>query len=123
MEEKYIPALNKMSIEEQAGVAESQKKLSERRFDRFKLGMEEVKERGFYDEADLQKIKDLRKDTEEITYRLEGIITYLQGVYMGRGKRSKELKEIEDYYIVITQTRAEVIKLSRNAVKDAKYRE
>ena len=49
-----------------------------------------MKERGFYDEADLQKIKDLRKDTEETTDRLEQILTYLEGVTWaeGRGVRS-----------------------------------
>ena len=32
-----------------------------------------------------------------------------------KGKRSKELKEIEDYYTVIPERRAEVIKLSKEA--------
>ena len=97
MEGKFIPSIDRMFIEEQAGITASQKKLSERRFDRFKSGMEKVKKRGFYNEADFQKIKDLRKDKEETTERLEEIITCLEGVYMGRGNRSKELKEIEDY--------------------------
>ena len=39
MEEKYIPAMEEKSIYEQAGMVLSQKKLSERRFDRFKKGM------------------------------------------------------------------------------------
>ena len=46
-EEKYIPAMEGLSMEEKAGIAASQKKLSERRFDRFQAVMEEVKERGF----------------------------------------------------------------------------
>ena len=54
-----------LSIEEKPGIAASQKKLSERRFERFAACMEEVKERGFYDEADIQMVKNLRKDTEE----------------------------------------------------------
>ena len=92
-----------------------------------------MKERSFYDEADFQKIKTLRKDTEETSDRLEEIITHLEGVYMRKGKRSKELKAIKDYYIIITERRAEVIRLSkeatkvvetsRNAVKEAKDRE
>ena len=43
--------------------------------------MEEGKERGFYDEADFQKIKGLRKKhSRKKTDRLEEIITYLEGV-------------------------------------------
>ena len=34
---------------------------------------------------------------------------------MGRGKRNKEFKEIEDYYNVITERRTEVIQLSKEA--------
>ena len=60
MEEKYIPSMEGLSIEEKTGIAASQKKLSERRFERFQAGMEEVKERGFYDEADIKMVKNLR---------------------------------------------------------------
>ena len=74
-----------------------------------------VNERGFYDKADFQKIKTLRRDTEETTDRLKDIITYLEGVYIGRGKRNNEIKEIEDYYNGITERRAGVIKLSKEA--------
>ena len=70
-------------MDEQAGVAVSQKKLSERRFNRFKRGMEEVKEQGFYNEADFLNIKDLNKDTKETTNRLEEMIACLEGVYIG----------------------------------------
>ena len=78
-----------MSIQEQAGVAFSQKKVSERRFDISKRGMKEVKERCFYDEADLQRIKDPRKDTKETIDRLEEIITFLEGVYIGGEKERR----------------------------------
>ena len=115
MEEKFIPSMDGMSLKDQAGIAASQKKLSERRFDRIKKGMEEMKERGFYNVADFQNIKDLRKDTEETTDKLEEIITYMEGVYISKGKRNKEPKEIDDYYIEITQRRADVIKLSKEA--------
>ena len=38
IDEKYIPAMDRMSIEEQAGIAASQRRVPERRFDRFKSG-------------------------------------------------------------------------------------
>ena len=57
--------------------------------------MLEVKERGCYNETNFQKIKDLRKDTEETTDRLEEILTVLEGVYIG-GSRVKETKELKD---------------------------
>ena len=50
-------------------MAVSQKQLPERKFYRFKRGMEDVKEQGFYDEADFQKIKELSKDTLETRRR------------------------------------------------------
>ena len=115
MGEKYIPAIDGLSIEEQAGMEASQRKLSERKFDRFKAGMEEVKERGYYDEADIQVVKNLRRDTEETTDRLEEIIRYLEGVYIGREKTNKELKDIEDYFNVNKERRANLIKLSKEA--------
>ena len=115
MGEKYIPAIDWLSIEEQAGMEASQRKLSERKFDRFKAGMEEVKERGYYDEADIQVVKNLRRDTEETTDRLEEIIRYLEGVYIGREKTNKELKDIEDYFNVNKERRANLIKLSKEA--------
>ena len=62
MEEKYIPSMEGLSIEEKTGIAASQKNLSERRFERFQAGMEEVKERGFYDEADIKMVKNLGRD-------------------------------------------------------------
>ena len=49
-----------------------------------------MKDRGFYDETDFQKIKDLRNDTEETTDRFEEIITYLEGVYIDYCKRNGE---------------------------------
>ena len=88
-----------------------------------------MKEGGSYHKTDLQKIKGLRKDTEETADKLEEIITYLEDFYMGRRKRSKELKEIEDYYTVITEKRDEVIKpadtvkVNRNTDKATKERE
>ena len=61
-----------------------------------KKGIEEVKDRGFYDETDLQKIKDLRRDTEETTDRFKEIITFLESVYTGKGKKKeKESEEID----------------------------
>ena len=59
MEEKYALTMEGLSIEEYTGIAASQKKLSERRFERFQAGMEEVKERGFYDKTDIQMVKHL----------------------------------------------------------------
>ena len=59
-----MPPMDTMTLEEKAGVAASHKKLSERRFKRFKSEKEKVKERRTsYDKADFRKIKALRKDT------------------------------------------------------------
>ena len=95
-EEKYIPDMLSMSMDEQAELAVANKKLSEIRLDKFKEGIEEVKDRGFYDETDFQKIKDLRRDTEETTDRFKKIITFLESVYTGKGKKKeKESEEID----------------------------
>ena len=68
-----------MSMNEQVGVAFSQKKLSEKRFERLKKDGR-VKDRGFYDETEFQKIKHLRRDTEETNDRFKEIITFLENV-------------------------------------------
>ena len=120
-----------MSIEEQAGVAVANKKLAERRFEKFKKGIEEVKDRGFFYEYDIQKIKDPQRDTEETTTRFEEIITFLEGVYSGKErKKEKELEDIVKCFEVITERRDTVIKMvkeattgvetSRNATEEAK---
>ena len=57
----------------------TEKKLSERRFARFQAGMKEVKERGFYDKADIQMVKNLRRDKGETTDRMKEIIKMLKG--------------------------------------------
>ena len=89
-EEKYRPDMISMSMEEQAGIAVANKKLAERMIEKFKRGIEEWKDRGFFDEHDFQKIKDLRRDTEETTTRFKEIITFLDAVYSGKGKKEGE---------------------------------
>ena len=64
-EEKYRPDMISMSMEEQAGIAVANKKLAERRIKKFKSEIEELKDRGFFDEHDFQTIKDLRSQKEE----------------------------------------------------------
>ena len=50
--EKYVPDIIKRFVDDLAGVALFQKKMS------FIKGMKEVKDMLFYDEGDFQKIKD-----------------------------------------------------------------
>ena len=54
-------------------------------------------------------VQNLRRDTEETTDRMEG-------VYIGKKKKTNELKDIEDYLIVIKERGSEVIKLSKEAI-------
>ena len=75
-----------------------------------------MKDRGFFDEEDFQKIKDLRRDTVETTTRFEEIITFLDGVYSPKGKKKeKELEDIDKCFEVITDRRDTVIRLSKEA--------
>ena len=57
MEEQYTPALDVLSTEEQALIAASQRKLSERRLDSFNSVMKDGNEIGFYGKAVFQVIK------------------------------------------------------------------
>ena len=61
-EEKYMPDISTMSLAEQPGAALAFKKMAERRFKRFESDIQEVIERGRYDEEDFKNVKDLRKD-------------------------------------------------------------
>ena len=54
MEDKYTTAMDGLSTEEQAGMAASQRKVSEKKLDRFKSVMRDGNERGFYDKADFR---------------------------------------------------------------------
>ena len=54
-EEKYVPDMLTMSMDEQAGGADANKKRSEKRLEKFKKGIEEVKDRRFYDETGLRR--------------------------------------------------------------------
>ena len=60
-----------------------------------------MKERGFSDESDIEMFKNLRRDTDETSDRMEEIITIIEGIYIGKGKKTKELKNIEDYLNMI----------------------
>ena len=126
--EKYISDKLTMSTDEQAGVEFSNKKLSEKRLEKFKKGIEKVKDRGLYDET------DLRRDTEETTDRCKEIITLLESVYTGKGKKKEKEWEEKDYcFVFITKRRDTVIKMVkvantvvetiRNALEAAKAEE
>ena len=55
-----------ISMDEHAGMAVANKKLSEKRLDKFKKGIEEVKDRRFYDETGLRRSShSLRVLTQE----------------------------------------------------------
>ena len=55
-----------MSMDEQAGGADANKKRSEKRLEKFKKGIEEVKDRRFYDETGLRRSShSLRVLTQE----------------------------------------------------------
>ena len=64
-EEKYMPDNAKMTLAEQEGSASAFKKMADRRFKRFECDIQEVIERGRYDEEDYKNVKDLKRDTEE----------------------------------------------------------
>ena len=49
-EEKYIPDMSQMTIDEKAGVATALKKLAERRFKPFEKEKDEIIEKTYYDE-------------------------------------------------------------------------
>ena len=115
-EDKYVPDMLSMSMEEQAGVAVANKKMAERRLKKFKWVIEEVKDKGLFDEDDFQKIKDLRRDTKKTTTRFDEIITFLEGVYSGKGKKKeKEMEEIDKYFVVIIERRNTVIRMVKEA--------
>ena len=55
-----------MSMDEQAGGADAYKKRSEKSLEKFKKGIEEVKDRRFYDETGLRRLShSLRVLTQE----------------------------------------------------------
>ena len=64
-EEKYVPDYVKMTLAEQLRGASAFKKVAERRFKRFNGDIQEVIERGRYDEEDYKIVKDLKRDTEK----------------------------------------------------------
>ena len=65
-EEKYVPDMLTMSMDEQAGGADANKKQSEKRLEKFKKGIEEMKDGRFYDETGLRRSShSLRVLTQE----------------------------------------------------------
>ena len=73
-----MPPMDTMTLEEKAAVAVANRKLSERRFEKFKTEMDEVKERTDYKEEDFKIIKALRKDIDETTDRCEEFLVILE---------------------------------------------
>ena len=64
--EKYVPDMLTMSMDEQAGGADANKKRSEKRLEKFEKGIEEMKDGRFYDETGLRRSShSLRVLTQE----------------------------------------------------------
>ena len=94
MEEKFLPDIDKMSLEEQQGAASALKRLAERRFQRFDRDSQEMIEKDHYEEDDFKKLKEIKKDTEVITDKYEEALTYLDSAYSAKAtKFTKELKK------------------------------
>ena len=74
-EEKYIPDTSQMSLEDKAGVASVLKRFSERGYVKYTKKIEEIIEKTYYEEGDFKLVKDLKKETEEFTYKYEEAIT------------------------------------------------
>ena len=53
-----MPVISKMSLVEQKGADSAFKKMAKRRFQRFESDIQEVIERGCYDEEDNKNVKD-----------------------------------------------------------------
>ena len=105
-----------MTLAEQQGAASAFKKMADRRFKMFECNIQEVIERGRYDEEDYKNVKDLKRDTEENIDMYEDIITYLDGVYSAKpAKKEEEMKELVENFDMIAERRDTV----RKKVKEA----
>ena len=108
--------------------------MAERRFKRFEGDIEEVIERGRYDEDDFKNVKDLKRDIEDIIDRYEDVITYLDSVYSAKpANRDKEMTEVADSFSEFAERRHtvrkkvkeanEVIEVARNKEEAKKNKE
>ena len=96
-------------------MAKSRTKLSERRFNRFMSTCQEINGKDFYDPEEIQKVKDVRKDSDEITDSVEEILTALEGIYRGKAQK-KELKEFEEYMVTIIERRSQTVTLFKDTI-------
>ena len=70
-EDKYIPYMSQMTIDEKAGVTTALKKLAVRRFKQFEKEMDEIIEETYYDEEDFKLVKQLKRETQDSTDKYE----------------------------------------------------
>ena len=90
--------------------------MADRRFQRFKGDVQEMIERGRYDEDDCNILKDLKRDTEENIDRYEDILTYLDGVYTAKPtKLAAKIEELAKNFELIAQRKG----ILRGKVKEA----
>ena len=118
--------MSKLNLEEKQRAAVAFKKMVGRRFNRFECDIAVI-EKGCYNEEDLKNVKDLNKDTEEITDRYEDIITYLDSVYSAKpAKKKKDMKEVADNFTEVTERRNTLrkkVKEANKAIEAARNKE
>ena len=102
-----MPEISKISLEEKQRAASAIKKCD----------IQEVIERARYYEDDFRNVKDLKKDTADITDKYGDIITFLDRVFSAKlAKKDKEIKEVADNFPESAERR----NLVRKKVKEAK---
>ena len=111
-EEKYIPDMSQMTIDEKAGVATALKKLAERRFKQFEKEKDEIIEKTYY----FKLVKKLKKETQYSTDKYKEVITYLDSCYSGqKEKRVTRLKEMAKNFTEIQERIDSVRKKAKDA--------
>ena len=84
-------------------------------------------DRGYYDEDAFKNVKDLKKDTDDITDKYKDIITNLDRVYVSKlAKKDKEIKEVDNFTEISkgeTQEANEADEVARNNEQVKKNKE
>ena len=90
--------------------------MADRRFKRFTEDIKVVIDTVMFDKNNHKLIKDIKKDVEENTVKLEEIWTHMEGLYSATVKNyPDEMKELTKNFKVIEEGRSTV----RTKVKDA----
>ena len=118
-EQKFIPEINaETTVEEMVARAQVLKKMAERQYGRFTKELQEMLEKSFYEDEDVNMVKEKRKEVLSYTTAYEDNLSWLETKYSVLGPtKKKEVESIDKSYKTLEDRRDAVRETCKEVLK------